>query len=94
MCLWSLEKTSPQASDLLWNFPVLCVFLPYTRRQTIGYKIWETNLWSLLEQKGCVGDWGGTRTGWALAAEALCWVLGPVLGRAIHEAPPDVAGSC
>lgn len=53
----------------------------------MGYKIWESNLWSLLEQKG-------TKTGWAVAAEALCWVLGPVLGRAAREAPPDVAGAC
>lgn len=69
--LWSPEKTSSQASDLFWNLPALCVSLPFTRRQTIGYKIWESNLWSLLEQKGCVGDGGGAETGWAAAAEAL-----------------------
>lgn len=60
----------------------------------MGYKIWESNLWSLLEQKGCTADWGGTETGWAVAAEVLCWVLGPVLGKAAHEAPPDTAGAC
>lgn len=59
------------------EFPCTLSFSPL--HQEANHKIWESNLWSLLEQKGCVGDGGGTKPGWAVVAEALCWVLGPVV---------------
>lgn len=59
------------------EFPYVLCFPPL--HQEANHKIWESNLWSLLEQKGCVGDGGGTQPGWAVVAEALCLVLGPVV---------------
>lgn len=93
MCLWSLEKTSSQASHGPWNLPALCVSLPYTGGKPLVIKSGRAICGHSWNRKAVVGM-GEAPKLVGLWQQKLCQCIGSscVPGRAVHEAPPDVAG--